>query len=329
MNKISLNGTWNLKGGKYACSGTIPGSVYSFLLDNKLIDNPHWRGNEMEQVRILEDDFTFSRTFNYKKLDCPVLLRCDGLDTLCDVILNGVLIASTDNMHRFYEFDVTEILANGENEIKIICYSPNNFVAKKHKEEMVPESQEPLRGFSYLRKAGYMMGWDWGPRLPDAGIWKDVYLIELDSDRISDVHITQRHENGKVFITPTVKSEKGNGTFEIKVTAPKGETFTLEANKEAEIKNPLLWWPNGFGEQYLYDFEINLIENGKIVDSDKKRIGLRQMKLIREKDKWGESFCHEVNGVRIFAMGADYIPEDNILSRLSKEKTEKLLKHCV
>ena len=67
----------------------------------------------------------------------------------------------------------------------------------------------------------------------------------------------------------------------------------------------MLWWPNGFGEQYLYDFEINLIENGKIVDSDKKRIGLRTLILAREKDEWGESYCHCVNGVKILAMGAD------------------------
>ena len=88
-----------------------------------------------------------------------------------------------------------------------------------------------------------------------------------------------------------------------------------------------MWWPNGFGEQNLYTFEIKLLENEQIVDCDTKRIGLRELKLIREKDEWGESFCHEVNGLRFFAMGADYIPEDNIMSRYSKERTYTLLKH--
>ncbi|MBE6770081.1 MAG: glycoside hydrolase family 2 protein [Ruminococcaceae bacterium] len=329
METFSLNGKWSLTGGGYNCEGTVPGSVYSFLLNNNLIDDPHWRGNEMEAVKILENDFTFSRKFDFKKANFPVLLHCDGLDTLCDIFLNNTLIASTDNMHRFYEFDVTDILADGENEIKIICHSPNNYVKAKHLTEAVPESQEPLRGFSYLRKAGYMMGWDWGPRLPDAGIWKDIYLIKLNSDRIADVHITQRHENGKVFVTPTVLSEKGSGEFEITLISPKGEAVSLKPNCENEIENPQLWWPNGFGKQPLYTVKINLLENGEIVDSNEKRIGLRTLTLAREKDEWGESFCHCVNGIKIFAMGADYIPEDNILSTLTKERTEKLLKHCV
>ena len=81
-------------------------------------------------------------------------------------------------------------------------------------------------------------------------------------------------------------------------------------------------------EQNLYTFNIELVENGIVVDVDSKRIGLRELKLIREKDKWGESYCHEVNGIRFFAMGADYIPEDNIFSRYSKERTYNLIKQC-
>ncbi|MBQ8741189.1 MAG: glycoside hydrolase family 2 protein, partial [Clostridia bacterium] len=89
-----------------------------------------------------------------------------------------------------------------------------------------------------------------------------------------------------------------------------------------------LWWPNGFGEQNLYTFNVQLLQNGQVVDSETKRIGLRNLKLIREKDEWGESFCHEINGIRFFAMGADYIPEDNLMSRYSKERTYNLIKQC-
>lgn len=328
MKKFLLNGEWSMSGGKYNCNGTVPGSVYSFLLDNKLMEDPYYRTNELQATTILEDDFDFSRKFDFSKPDFPVLLHCDGLDTLCNIYLNGKHIAYTDNMHRSYEFDVTDALVDGENEIKLTFLSPNKFTREMHAKDPVPGTTDTFQGFPHLRKASCMMGWDWGPRLPDAGIWKDIYLLTVDSDRINEVHITQRHENGKVFVKTAVKTSKNTADVVVKVTAPCGCEFTIPANVETEIESPMLWWPNGFGEQNLYTITVELIENGKVVDSNTKRIGLRTMKLVQERDQWGESFCHEVNGVRFFAMGADYIPEDNIFSRYSRERTFNLIKQC-
>lgn len=328
MKKTLLNGIWNMTGGGYACDGTVPGSVYSFLLEKKLIPDPYYRANEREVLKITENDFDFSKKFNFEKSDFPVFLHCDGLDTLCDIYINGKYIAHTDNMHRSYEFDVTDVLSDGENEIKLTFLSPNRFVRDMYEKEGGYGCGNSLHGCQHLRKASCMMGWDWGPMLPDAGIWKDIYLLTVDSDRINEVHITQRHTDGKVYVTPSVKTENGTADIFINVTAPDGCQFSLPANTESQIENAKLWWPNGFGEQNLYTFNVELRENGQVVDSDSKRIGLRELKLIREKDDWGESFCHEVNGIRFFAMGADYIPEDNILSRCSKERTYNLIKQC-
>ncbi|MBR2885342.1 MAG: glycoside hydrolase family 2 protein [Clostridia bacterium] len=328
MQKFILNGNWNMSGGQYNCQGTVPGSVYSFLLDNKLMDDPYYRTNELEACEILEDDFDFSRKFDFSKPDFPVLLHCDGLDTLCDIYINGKHIAYTDNMHRTYEFDVTDALVDGENEIKLHFASPNKYTREMHAKDPVPGTTDTFQGFPHLRKCSCMMGWDWGPRLPDAGIWKDIYLLTVDSDRISEVHITQHHEDGKVYVTPNVTTEKNVADVVVKVTAPCGCEFTIPANVETEIENPKLWWPNGFGEQNLYTITVELVENGKVVDSNTKRIGLRTMRLVQERDQWGESFCHEVNGIRFFAMGADYIPEDNIFSRYSRERTFNLIKQC-
>ena len=328
MQKFNLKGIWQMQGAGFNCEGTVPGSVYSFLLENKLMDDPFYRDNERDALKLMENDFDFFKKFFFSKADFPVLLHCDGLDTLCDIYINGKFVAHTDNMHRTYEFDVTNLLVNGENEIKITCLSPNKFVREMYEKDPVYGCNDALKGHPHLRKASCMMGWDWGPMLPDAGIWKDIYLLTVNSDRIDEVHITQRHENGKVFITPSVKTKKGSADIVVKVTAPCGCEFTMPANKESEIENATLWWPNGFGEQSLYTFNVELVENGQVVDSDSKRIGLRELKLIREKDRWGESFCHEINGVRFFAMGADYIPEDNIFSRYSKERTYNLIKQC-
>lgn len=328
MKKTLLNGIWNMTGGGYACDGTVPGSVYSFLLEKKLIPDPYYRANEREVLKITENDFDFSKKFNFEKSDFPVFLHCDGLDTLCDIYINGKYIAHTDNMHRSYEFDVTDVLSDGENEIKLTFLSPNRFVRDMYEKEGGYGCGNSLHGCQHIRKASCMMGWDWGPMLPDAGIWKDIYLLTVDSDRINEVHITQRHTDGKVYVTPYVKTENGTADIIVNVTAPDGCQFSLPANTESQIENAKLWWPNGFGEQNLYTFNVELRENGQVVDSDSKRIGLRELKLIREKDEWGESFCHEVNGIRFFAMGADYIPEDNILARYSKERTYNLIKQC-
>ena len=328
MKKISLNGIWQMEGGGFKCEGTVPGSVYSFLLNNQLILDPYFRDNERYALEIMENDFVFCRNFIYQKTEFPVLLHCDGLDTLCEIYINGQWVANTDNMHRSYEFDITSCLQDGQNKIALKFLSPNKFVREMHEKERSFGSKDCLMGHPHLRKASCMMGWDWGPMLPDAGIWKDIYLLTADSDRIREVHITQRHNNGNVFVIPTVKTEKGKADILVHVTDPDGTSFILPANVESEISNPKLWWPNGFGEQFLYSFGIDLLEDGIIVDSDFKKIGLRQLKLVRQKDKWGESFCHEINGIRFFAMGADYIPEDNILSRYSKERTYYLIKQC-
>ena len=334
MQKLCLNGTWHLTGAGYDCTGTIPGSVYSFLLNNRLMEDPYYRQNELEALKLMENEFTFSKTFDFTPTGDKVLLHCDGLDTLCDIYINGEHVAYTDNMHRTYEFDVTELLTEGENEIVIVFHPVNAYIKEKQQQEPLRGTKDCMEGFGHLRKAFCMMGWDWGPRLPDAGIWKDISLFLLDSARIIEFHVTQRHEEGRVFITPNVQTDKA-AEVRVTVKTPTGESLTVEANQETEIVNPKLWWPNGLGSQPLYTITAEVLydhaETGApkaVADCKEKRIGLRTLELIREKDEYGECFCHEVNGVRFFAMGADYIPEDNILSRITPERTGWLLKQC-
>lgn len=328
MKRISLNGLWRLSGNGYDCTGTVPGSVYSILLENELMDDPYYRENEIKALEIAEHDYTFTRSFSFYKNDECALLCFDGLDTLCDIYLNGCLVGQTQNMHRRYEFNITDFLRS-ENELKLTFHSANRYFKKKYvKRVWDGDNRDSLLGYSYLRKSFCMSGWDWGPRLPDAGIWKDIYLLVGNTDRIENIRITQRHENGRVWITPTVSTEKSTAKMQVILTSPDGEKFEISANSENEVLNPKLWWPNGLGEQNLYNLSVLLYEEDKVVDSESKNIGLRTMRLIREKDEYGESFCHEVNGVRFFAMGADYIPEDCILSRMTPERTQKLLTHC-
>ncbi len=329
MEKISLGGEWKMVGNGYECTGNIPGSVYSFLLGSNLTDDPYYRENELKYLELMNHDYVFSKKFDFERKfdDGRILLRCEGLDTLAEIFLNGNFVAATKNMHRKYEFDVSGYLNDGENEIKIVFRSPNNHIAKKYAKEPVFGTNDALKGFMHLRKAHCMFGWDWGARLPDAGIWRDISLIRENSARLTDVRIIQRHNGGKVFLTVNAEVN-GCADVDIRITSPLGEKISVVNGEETEIVNPLLWWPNGLGEQNLYEVYINVMESSKVVDSDTKSIGLRTMRLVRENDKYGQSFCHEINGVKFFAMGADYIPEDNILSRITPKRTDKLISQC-
>ena len=327
MEKLSLSGKWRMTGGGYDCEGNIPGSLYSFLLDNGLMEDPYYRDNEFSALALTHNDYTFEKRFAFSKGSDRYYLRFLGLDTLCDVYLNGTHIAYTDDMHVAYDFDVTDVIADGGNTLTVVCHEIHTYIKKKCAELDLYPSIQALAGFAYIRKSHCMLGWDWGPFLPDMGIWRDVYLVSKNSAEIVDFKIEQKHLGGKVFINPKLKVD-GKADLRITVFSPDGKEYLVEANKEWEVPEPRLWWPRGLGEQPLYNVRAEVLEAGRIVDSAEKRIGLRTLKLIREKDAWGESFCHECNGVRFFAMGADYIPEDNILSRCNEKRTRKLLVRC-
>ena len=152
MKYFNLCGEWTMKGNGFACKGTIPGSVCSFLLSNNLLPDPHYRDNERLFFDLLEKDYSFERTFDYQKTNVPTFLTCEGLDTLCDIYLNGVLVAYTDNMHLKYDFDVSSLLINGENHIKLVFHAVNPYIKERWQQETLRQSKEPMLGFAYIRK---------------------------------------------------------------------------------------------------------------------------------------------------------------------------------
>ncbi len=335
MKKLSLDGTWHLDipgSGFPRIDGHVPGSVYHDLLEAGQIPDPFFRNNEEEALKIMEHDFIYSRFFDVPGdlLACDrVLLRCEGLDTLAHVEINGIPAGRADNMHRTWEFDCGSLLREGSNEIRIRLESPTRFIREAYDRKPLDGSSDAMRGFSYLRKAHCMFGWDWGPHLPDAGIWREIGLIGVEKARLKDVRIRQEHGEGRVTLRVRAGTEnvrENAAAVSVTVISPAEERFTGEGSDCAiGIPNPMLWWPSGYGEQPLYTLEVTLREGDRILDRVQKRIGLRTLTVRREKDEWGESFCHRVNGVDVFAMGADYIPEDNLLPRVNRERTRRLL----
>ena len=370
MKKVSLCGSWilDIPGTSYQhVPATVPGSVYTDLLTNHLIEDPFYGANENEALKLMENDFCYSRTFEIPEdlLSCDqVLLRAEGLDTIADISVNGKAVAHTENMHRIWEFDVRDILKAGENEICVRFSSPTRYIREAYEKNPAEGSSDAMTGFPLIRKAHCMYGWDWGPHLPDAGIWKEISIIGVNTARIRDVRIHQIHENGAVacqiftHVTPAdplpladlakLAAKPEYLQAEVCITAPDGsvagkalvplssacfaEKGILGAEVCIAIENPQLWWPNGFGSQPLYTVSVSLVRDDapestavECLDTWSARIGLRTLTMNREKDEWGEKFCPQVNGVDIFAMGADYIPEDNLLPRVTPERTRRLL----
>ena len=330
--QVNLGGAWRMREADSETwhSAHVPGSVYADLMADGTMPDPFWRENELDAFERMKKDYVYQRTFTVTEAQLAhphVELVCEGLDTLAHVSLNGREIAFADNMHITWVWDVKEQLHAGENTLEIRFDSPILYCAKKAEEAPGWESSDATPGFRHLRKAHCMFGWDWGPRLPDAGIWRPIFLRTWDTARLKNALMLQAHHDGVVDVT--IRPEiAGESAWSAEITAPDGEVMIIPETTAAEqvitIEHPQLWWPNGLGKQPLYRVTVRLATG----DTRMWRIGLRTMTVSREKDEWGEEFCHVVNGVKVFAMGADYIPEDNILARVTPERTRRLLEDC-
>lgn len=337
MKTFPLDGEWNLElsvnsGISEHFRASVPGSVYSALLDAGKMEDLFWRDNESKALAVIENDFVFSRAF-----DAPpellaadrVVLRFEGIDTIADIALNGVFLGHADNMHVVWEYDVKRVLRETGNMLTVKIFSPTKFIRAEYEKNRADGASDAMRGFPLIRKAHCMFGWDWGPRLPDAGIWRGVTLLGIEGARIADVLIRQEHADGMVRLsikTAVDEARRSNYRIAARVASPSGRAYEAAgADCAIEIGEPALWWPNGLGAQPLYEVEIALFEGGNKIDAWTRRIGLRTLTVHREKDEWGEGFCFAVNGREIFAMGADYIPEDNILARVNPRRTRALL----
>ena len=336
MKKLKLDGCWTMTGGDgKRFQAEVPGTVLKTLLDHHEIPDPFDGMNEYAACEQMKRTWCFERTFD---LPAEMLsaanadLVCEGLDTLAEIILNGETAARTDNMHRTWRIPVKALLKAGENTLKISFAPAQPYVEQAALEnpEVTYESGSDLLWTGALRKAHYMFGWDWGPRLPDAGIWRDITL-ECYDNRLEDVRIHQVHSAEEVRLE--VNAQARAGRTEMELTGPEGQRIAAAEGPAGEtlalrVEHPRFWWPNGLGGQPLYTLKIRLACDGRTEDEAEFRLGLRTLTVSREKDRWGESFALCCNGVTFFSMGGDYIPEDNLLTRVSDEQTARLLRDC-
>ncbi|MHA1726021.1 MAG: glycosyl hydrolase 2 galactose-binding domain-containing protein [Promethearchaeota archaeon] len=348
---FSLNRTWKLKreNGKEELLAEVPGSVFEALLNQNIIEDPFYGVNEREMTWVYESNWKYEKEFNISRefLTHQYVTLCfKGIDTLSKIFLNDKFIDSTKNMFLTHEFEVKSLIHEGNNKLEVIIYSPTQAakeLIKIHGKLVTDESALP--GIEYLRKAQYSFGWDWAPKLPDMGIWKPIELIGHNGIRLESYYIMQEfeHENSNAQSAPKIKSvhlsiivnvdanKEMLSTRECKIKVelidPEGLQIiekeqalkTLTTKFDFNIIAPKLWWIHELGHPNLYQIELSLYDDKEeLIECIQGHFGIRELLLIRNPDKWGESFYFILNGIPVFAKGANWIPVDSFIPRGKK-----------
>jgi beta-mannosidase len=329
----AMQGTW--------LPAKVSGDVHLDLLRNKLIPAPFYRDNETKLQWIENADWEYRTTIsispeflNRRNIE----LVFDGLDTCARVTLNGKLLLTSDNMFRVYRIDAKSYLNSGANHLLVAFPSPIRCAAKiAAQDKWQPDTHTKAQW--YIRKAAYEYGWDWAPRFVTSGIWRSARLEAWDTARISDFNIRQMDvtaDSAHILAQVEVTAAKDSSAA-IKVSyGIDGREVTSIQNTELHsgvnhveipitLDHPRLWYPAGYGSQPMYAFHANVTAGGTIQDTDTVRTGIRSVVLRRDPDQWGRSFEFVVNGIPIFAKGANVVPFDSFPSRVTPEQIRYIL----
>jgi beta-mannosidase len=320
---------------------TVPGDVHLDLLANKKIPDPFVRDNETKLQWIEKEAWEYRTYFD----GSPALLArsqvdlvFDGLDATAEVYVNGARILDADNSFRVWRVPVKAHLHAGKNNLFVVFPSPIKAAAEAASTDYF-RLRSKTEEKTYIRKPAYEYGWDWGPRFVTSGIWKPVRLEAWDKARIADFAIHQRDVSKDVaHLDAQIEIEaarSGPAKVSVQFTdngRPVTETATVTLHSGSntidlpiEIRQPKLWFPAGYGEQPLYEFSARTSMGDQLADRRTVKVGLRSIVLHRELDKWGRSFEFIVNGIPVFAKGADVIPFDSFPNRVKTADYRRIL----
>lgn len=310
---------------------TVPGNVHADLLAQNIIPDPYYRLNEqaVQWVGDAEWQFRTSISVTAAQLEQDELrLVFPGLDTYAQVKLNGQTLLDADNMFRTWQADVKEVLKPGENELLVTFYPPVAYTEAIRKsvgyDLPADNDASPQKASIFTRKAPYHFGWDWGPRLVTAGIWKTPYLEGWKGGRILDYQFTTESINGEFAETMLKVELEGINTGNYTLTTyfernkivqrVSMKAGNLVVQIPIKIPEPRLWWPRGSGDQELYDLRLSLAQGSHVLDTLSDQVGVRTVELVQETDEIGESFYFKVNGEPVYMRGANAIPGDPLLT---------------
>ena len=338
--KIALNDSWQFKGIDTLDwkSASVPGNIFTDLLHHKIIEDPFIKNNEEKVQWISTKDWEYKTIFQLSNKILAkknIELNLEGLDTYASIYLNDSLLGLTNNAFQTFNFDIKKS-AKKENKLRIVFTNTGKIETKLENKNsyQLPEGKR-----IYTRKAQFQYGWDWGPKLNTSGIWKEVSINAWDDLKFETIFVRQKEIN----------KEKANLSVEIEIESNSDKDVNLftKINNEVissnislkkgkyiykipiEIMNPKLWWTHNLGESYLYNFNFQLIADGKIKDEKSIKKGIRTIKLITKKDSIGESFYFELNGKPVYMKGANYIPQNSFQNKVTNQHYKKLLSDVV
>ncbi|MBT3276306.1 MAG: glycoside hydrolase family 2 protein [Spirochaetales bacterium] len=347
MKLLDLGGEWSFRKGteNKKLLALVPGCVHTDLLNNNQIDDPYFADNEKAQMWIGESDWTYNRTFQVKKdllSGDRIELVCEGLDTLATVKINGKIVGKADNAFRTWRFDIKRALSAGSNTIEILFRSTIPFINKLQKRNhmtLTGVDSHRIDGSNQIRKSQCNYGWDWGPMCVTCGIWRNIRIESAVTAKLQDVYIGQDHrQRGSVGVDVQISAnryrEETSLLAEV-IIEKDGKELSRQAlhlvngggSKRITVTSPELWWPNGLGSQPLYGVTVILYDAArKELDRWSRKIGLRTLELVQKPDKWGTSFAFAVNGKQFFSKGANWIPADTFVTRITDDWYRYLIK---
>lgn len=320
---------------------TVPGDVHLDLLANKKIPDPFARDNESKLQWIEKESWEYRLDFNVSAATMAranLDLVFEGIDGPATVWLNGAKILEPGNSFRLWRVPAKSHLRPGRNTLHVVFDAP---LAKAEKlaaqDAWVVRTKTPPK--TLLRKPAYEFGWDWGPRFVTCGLWRPVRLEAWDAARIDDFALRQKKIDSnaaQLEAELTVEAARA-GSGQITLLGNNGRkpvsvarTVALHAGSNRvtvpmTIRKPRLWYPAGYGAQPLYRFTAQVAVDGAQAVSKTLETGLRTVELRREPDKWGRSFEFVVNGIPVFAKGANVIPFDSFPNRVTVARQRQIL----
>ena len=346
---LSLDGVWRLRAAdeKESIDCRIPGDNYSALQAAGRIPDPYWRRNELAVQWVADKDWVFSREFEVPAellRRRAVFLSFKSIDTAAEVFVNGRRAGAADDEFRRWRFEVKKLLREGVNEIQVRIASPRRAalaIAAAERPDTPPQAVNDgsVPGLNYLRKCQCSAGWDWGISLPVSGIYGDVSLVGADNVLLDSAWCDQAHRAASCRVEATVRlvpvpGAKPGTPVEARFLFDGEERIVrgripaapgpFELRASFAVASPRLWWPSGYGEQPLYGFSAE-VDGQRAV----RRVGLRKLEVLTTPDRDGARFAIRVNGVEVFAKGADWIPCDARPAHATEARIRHLLESAV
>lgn len=348
---VDLNGAWTFRaiptdGTIPAASrqclrwmpATVPGTVHTDLLARDIIPDPFVGTAELDVQWVATQQWQYRRVFSIPAAflkERSIELVAEGLDTFAEIRCNGRRVGTTENMFVRHRLPVKRFLRAGRNTLEVLFDSPvHRSLALEKRHGALAVSHESHR--VYARKAQYAFGWDWGPRLTTSGIWRDIRLEGFSAGRLQDpvVRTTSISARDALLDVATSVQSTSQAALTVRLFIG-GHGWHVErevsvrgasARFQVLVPSPHLWWPNGQGEQPLYSAVFTLLDaDGEVLDERGVQFGIRMVRLLQAHDPDGESFIVEVNGRKVFCKGADWIPCDSFLPRVTGQTYERLL----